>query len=112
MSAGLAALDGHGADPIACELMAERGLDLSAYRAHQITLPLIQEAELILVMEAGQQQAIEKMSPSVRGKVFGIGKWGEFDIPDPYRQPRTAFEEALTLIEQGLAQWQQKIWKV
>lgn len=112
MSAGLAALDGHGADPIACELLQERGLDLSNHRAHQITVPLIKEAELILVMEAAQQQAIESMMPSARGKVFVIGKWDNFEVPDPYRQPRSAFEQALTLIEQGLAQWQQKIWKV
>lgn len=112
ISSGLGALTGHGADPIACELMEERGLDLSQHRAQQITSPLINEMELILVMEAGQQQAIEKMTPSVRGKVFGIGKWGEFEIPDPYRQPRAAFEEALSLIETGLNQWQQKIWKI
>lgn len=112
MSAGLAALDGHGADPIACELMAERGIDLGQHRAQQITVPLINEMELILVMEAGQKFAIEKMAPSARGKVFGIGKWGDFDVPDPYRQPRFAFEEALTLIDKGLAQWQEKTWKI
>lgn len=112
MSAGLGAMVGQGADPMACELMAERGLDLSQHRAQQITTPLINDAELILVMEAGQLRAIEHMNLSARGKVFGIGKWGEFDVPDPFRQPRFAFEEALTMIDRGLAQWQQKIWNI
>src|SRR6266542_2985353 len=40
-SAGLAALEGRPADPIAVELLAERGIDISAHRARQLTPELL-----------------------------------------------------------------------
>ena len=51
-------------------------------------------AELILVMEQGHKAELEQRFPLVRGKVFRLGELGEFDIADPYRQPRAAFEAA------------------
>lgn len=102
-SAGLHALVGHPADPIAVELMKERGVELEAHRARQLTPPMVREADLILVMDGRQQKAIEEMYPPARGKVHRLGKWQDADIPDPYRQPREAFVNALTLIERGLA---------
>ncbi len=109
-SAGLAALVGQPAAPMSQELMQERGLDLSKHRAQQLTPELITQSDLILVMEAGQQKAVESMMPSARGRVYRIGKWGEFDVPDPYQGPREKYELALNLIEQGLRQWNEKIW--
>jgi len=92
------------------ELMQERGLDLSKHRAQQLTPELITQSDLILVMEAVQQKAVESMMPSARGRVYRIGKWGEFDVPDPYRAPKEKYQLALQLIEQGLKQWNEKIW--
>src|SRR5688500_11611191 len=66
-SAGIGALVGHPADPLALELMRERGLDLSAHRARQLTAQMINDFELILVMEAGHQRAVESMAPTARG---------------------------------------------
>lgn len=101
-SAGISALVGKPADPIAVELMKERGIDLSAHRARQLTGNLLRDFELVLVMEAGHQRAVESMQPSARGKVFRLGKWGNFDVPDPYRHPREEFERSLALIERGI----------
>ena len=42
------------------------------------------------------------MVPQARGKVHRLGKFGNFDVPDPYRQGRPAFEQALRLIERNL----------
>lgn len=107
-SAGLGALVGHEADPTAQELMRERGLDISAHRARQISTDLIRENDLILVMEDWQQKDIESMHPPARGKVHRLGKWGDFEIPDPYRKPRDAFERALSAIETGIEEWKNK----
>ena len=109
-SAGIGALVGRPADPIAQELMGERGLDLSAHRARQLTPKLIRDFELILVMEAEQQRAVLGMAPAARGRVHCIGRWGKFDVPDPYRQPRAAFERALALIERGVDDLEKAFW--
>jgi protein-tyrosine phosphatase len=101
-SAGLAAQVGRAADPIAQELMRERGLDLSGHRARQLTPELLRAFEIVLVMEAAQQRAVEGMWPSARGRVYRIGRSGDFDVPDPYRRDRAAFEMALALIERGV----------
>lgn len=102
-SAGIAALVGKPADEMAQALMRERGIDLSAHRARQLDSTLVRSFDLILVMERGHQRQIEASFPSARGKVFRIGHWKNFDVPDPYRQPREAFERSLALIESGLA---------
>jgi protein-tyrosine phosphatase len=109
-SAGLAALQGHPADPLAVKLLAERGIDLSAHRARQLTPELVAAADLILVMDTAQQRRLETLAPSARGRIHRIGRFGGFDIPDPYRQDRAAFERVLALIEQGLAGFERVFW--
>lgn len=54
-SAGLGALIDYEADPTACRLMAEKGLDISTHRARQLTDDMIRRADLILVMETWQK---------------------------------------------------------
>ena len=109
-SAGIAALVGHPADAIAVALMAERGLDISGHRARQLTPGLIRSFELILVMEKGQQRAVEAILPSARGRVQCLGHWGGFDVEDPYRHGRPAFERSLVLIERGLGDLERAFW--
>jgi protein-tyrosine phosphatase len=109
-SAGLAALVGRRADPTAEALMAARGLDLGHHRARQLTAELVSSFELILVMEAAQQRALEARHPSARGRVHRLGCIGKFDVPDPYRQDRAAFERSLALIERGLEELQHVFW--
>jgi protein-tyrosine phosphatase len=110
-SAGLGALVGCPADPIACALMSARGLDLGSHRARQLTREMIRGADLVLTMEAGQQRAVEELDASARGRVHRIGRIGRFDVPDPYRQGRAAFEQALVLIDRGLGELENVFWK-
>ncbi len=110
-SAGIGALVGHSADPMAIELMSERGLDLSRHRARQLTPELLRAFELVLVMETGQQRVVESMHPSARGRVRRVGHFGGFEVPDPYRKPRSAFESTLALIERGLADLEAAFWR-
>lgn len=108
-SAGLGALIDYEADPQSCALMTSKGLDISNHRARQLDKALVREADLILVMESVHKQAIEDHMPSAKGKVFRLGEWGGFDIPDPYRKDNTAFLTALALIERGVSEWVKKI---
>ncbi len=108
-SAGLGALVGHPADEIAQKLMHREGIDISGHRARQVDSKLVHWADLILVMETSQKKALEADEPSARGRVYRLGEWGDFDVPDPYRQPEKAFEQALTLISQGVSEWIPKL---
>jgi protein-tyrosine phosphatase len=109
-SAGIAALVGLPADPVAVALLAERGLDLSAHRARQLTPEMIADADLVVVMEAAQQQAVEWLSRAARGRVHRLGRFGGFDVEDPFRRPREAFEAALAQIERGLDDFDRAFW--
>ena len=109
-SAGLSAMIDYPADPIAQSLMQERGLDLSHHRARQFTAELGCGSDLILTMTSEQQQFIESEFPSMRGRVHRIGKWGEFDVPDPYKRPKVIFEQSTALIEQGINEWHKLLW--
>jgi protein-tyrosine phosphatase len=108
-SAGLNALIGHKPDDTACQLMQEKGIDISHYRACQLNTEMIRKANLILVMESFHQSAIEAKDSSAKGKVFKLGKWDEVEIPDPYGQDLKVFESTLQLIEQGIYQWLRKL---
>jgi protein-tyrosine phosphatase len=108
-SAGLAALVGQPADPLSIQVAADHGLDITAHRAQQVTSWLCQQTELILVMEASHKSQIEQQFPIVRGKVFNLGQYGNFDISDPYQQPRKAFDTAFAAIAQGVVDWAPRI---
>ena len=109
-SAGLGALVGHDADVTAQDLMKKMDIDLSEHKAQQLNTQLISEYDLILVMEKGHINAVHNIAPSSKGKVHLLGKWSDFEIPDPYKQPQREFELALELIERGIDEWIDKFW--
>ena len=111
-SAGLNAMVGYPADPEAISIAKEHGLDLHAHRAQQVTSIMCQQAELILVMEQEHKTQLEQLYPQVRGKVFRLGLYGQFEIADPYRQSREAFDTAYQGISQGIADWLPRIKKL
>jgi len=111
-SAGLGALVGEPADPMSVQIATEHGFDISAHRAQQVSSFLCQKSDLILVMEHAHKDQLVQQFPLVRGKVFALGQYGQFDIADPYRQPREAFDAAYAAIAQGVADWVPRIRKL
>ncbi len=111
-SAGVGALVGQPADPLARALMAERGLNIEAHRARQLTSQMCQEADLIFVMDEEQRLHINQRHPFTRGKLFRLGEVARVDIPDPYRLGRSAFDQALQLIDAGATAWADRIKKL
>ena len=109
-SAGLGAEDGHPAAPLAQELMQERGLDLSGHRSRLLTQELLADFELVLVMEDRLKKAVEHAFPASRGRVQALGRFGKFDVPDPWGRPRAEYQRALTLIERGLDDYEKALW--
>lgn len=112
LSAGLHAMVGYPADPESVAIAQKEGLNLQGHRAQQVTQIMCQQAELILVMEQAHKTQLEQMYPQVCGKVFRLGLYGQFDVADPYRQTREAFEAAYQGIVQGVADWLPRIQKL
>lgn len=108
-SAGLGALVDRPADDNAIELMRERGIDITAHRARQLTPDMVTAADLVLVMEAGHKRVIDENEPVARGKIHRLGEWQNADIADPYRQPRAAFEASLAEIDKGVKSWAKRL---
>lgn len=111
-SAGIGALVDEPADPLAVELMAERGLDISGHRGRQLTTQMLFDFDLVLVMELMQKRHVTGRWPASLGRVHLLGRWGEFEVPDPFRMPREDFEHALELIETGVDEWLQRLQPV
>jgi protein-tyrosine phosphatase len=111
-SAGLGALIGKPADAIAVELMRERRLDITAHRATQITRAMCLESDIVLVMEREQKQRLQRLYPETCGRVFRLGELQDVDVPDPYRQPTSVFRSSLSIIDDCVEQWLQRIQRL
>jgi protein-tyrosine phosphatase len=104
-SAGTRALVGHGAAPLAVELMDERGIDLRPHVSMLLTSAQVSGAQLILAMTRAQCKLIECAFPFARGRVYRLAEHEKLDIVDPYQRGRFTFEIAVAQIEQGVQRW-------
>ena len=107
-SAGLAALEGHPADPEAQRLVAAAGLDLSTHAGRQLTAEMMLAADLILVMDEGQKAWCGQLAPSALGRIFLLGHWrpeAEREIRDPFQRGPEAFRAAYECIRQSVSDW-------
>lgn len=115
-SAGITALVGHEADPIAVDLMRESGLDIRSHRARQLLSWMPAASDLVLVMDSFQQRHLEQRFASLHGRIYRLGELSTtshsgtgFDIPDPYLKGRESFKESLRLIEASVEGWSARI---
>lgn len=97
------------ADATTQAMMLEQGLDLQAHRGAQLTLEHLRRADLVLVMEKYQRQAVLDIDPAARGKTFLLGHWLDMEIPDPYRRGEKAHADALQLINASIDTWLAKM---
>ena len=75
-----------------------RGYDLSAQRARQVRPRDFDDFDLILAMDRGHLQALQRMAPpGQRAKIrlFAMDR----DVPDPYAGGAQDFERVLDLVE-------------
>ncbi|WP_322049495.1 low molecular weight protein-tyrosine-phosphatase [Paraburkholderia sp. J67] len=108
-SAGIGALAGRPADPLAVALLEEKGIDITAHRAQQISARACRQADLILVMDEDQKRAVARTFSGTVGKLFVLGHYGKFDVFDPYRQGRERFDACFELIFRGVEDWVARI---
>ena len=109
MSAGITAMIGYPADPLSIRLMQEQGIDISSHRAQNLTDWMVEAADLILTMDTEQTAFIERTYPEFQGRLMRIGHFGDFDVPDPYRQSANVFRQSQQLIMRGVDDLLEKI---
>jgi protein-tyrosine phosphatase len=101
-SAGVHAMVGAPADPIALGLMKEQGIDLGAHRAQSLSGWMVKEADLIVTMDQEQARMVANAHPASKGKLIRLGEAGRYDVPDPYGHGEAAFRHASGLIAWGI----------
>ena len=108
-SAGVYGLDGSAASRPGVDVLAERGIDISAHRAQTVDRKEIAEADLVLVMEEAQRRTLFHAYPEQLHKIFLLSEMsGDYrDVKDPYRRPKEEYvrcaDELTKLIEDGYA---------
>ncbi|MBP6083761.1 low molecular weight protein-tyrosine-phosphatase [Shewanella xiamenensis] len=106
-SAGLTALVGKPADPMAQKIAASHGVVMDEHKGQQLSSQLVGSNSVILVMEQRHLNDLHSRYPEARGKTFLLGKWiNNAEIPDPYRQSQEAFEHVYALIDSACSAWQ------
>ncbi|KAF3996064.1 low molecular weight protein-tyrosine-phosphatase [Glaciimonas immobilis] len=101
-SAGIGAMIGYPADPFAIQLMQGQDIDISAHRGQSLMSWMVSEADIILVMDLDQKRFIEQKHPTSKGKVFRLGEFDKYDIPDPYQRDLAVFRQTYSLISKGV----------
>lgn len=111
ISAGLGALVGEGADPLAAALATRAGLNVSGHRARQVCTDDLRRADLILVMSEDQRARVRAHDPAAAGKVMLLSHWlpDRPDIPDPYQKSPEAFEHVHAMLERCVSSWLTKL---
>jgi len=104
-SAGLAPPVGVGADPRAIRLLANEGCDLNGHRARAVDASMVATADLVLVMDTQQREAMEECFPQSRGKTFRLCEDLDLDVPDPYGCSQQMFAIVLDMIKGGISSW-------
>ena len=105
-SAGLAALVGYEMNDVAREVAQAHGLHCPPHQARQLDSAISSGADLLLVMDKRQRNALMQRFPMASGKTFLLSHWnGGHDIPDPYQRDRETFEHVYTMMEQASHAW-------
>lgn len=106
-SAGVWTRNGQPATEDVIEFAEEYSLNLSFHKSRVVSDQILSNADLIIVMEAGQKEAITQEFPSVQSRIYMLTEaigYPPYDIPDPYfsKEPyENIGKEIIKLIDQG-----------
>lgn len=85
-STGTWTMEDYPPSPLAVEVMAERGVDISSHRSHRLTQKDIEGADLVVVMTQSQKEALALEFPPAKEKVYLLAELAgrSQEIEDPY----------------------------
>ncbi|MCA9276942.1 MAG: Sua5/YciO/YrdC/YwlC family protein [Phycisphaerales bacterium] len=100
-SAGIAAGEGQPASDQTLEVLRERGIDLSTHRARQLTVGMVDRADIVFTMTPSHAQAVMQLAPGSVHKVFPIDPVRPIDDPigRPIEVYRDVADQLQALIE-------------
>jgi len=106
-SAGVMILSGIGASQGARIVLSRQGLDVSGHVAQEVTREMIRRSDLILVMERVHEEAILKIVPEAKNRVFLLREFAKIednnlDIIDPIGKPLDFYEQTFIHIKEAL----------
>lgn len=109
-SAGVSALSGVPASSGSFDVARRHGLDLSAHRSREVDRPLIDWADLILVMSPSHLVRLAELGGAGKAALldaFAVGDEGGDDVgggvPDPFGGDDDAYEETYRTLEHLVA---------
>jgi protein-tyrosine-phosphatase len=95
-SAGTFAAEGEKASPMAVEVLADMGIDLSSHLSKPLSGELVDSSSLIVVMTPNQAEAVLLIDPGAHDKIVLFGdldaKREGGGIEDPIGKGRVAYE--------------------
>ena len=104
-SAGIGALEGKGIDENAQDLLRQSGYTADNHCARQVSVKMLNDADLVLVMEKRHQAALMSRYPSSSGKVMLLGSWLDQEIHDPYCKSYEVFKHVFERVERCCFSW-------
>jgi len=112
LSAGLNVFEGYATEE-AFQLMRDEGVDLSNFRSRQLTLEMVEKADLILTMQRSHKLHVFALDPRARDKTFTLkefsGETEKPDIADPYGRGIEAYKACAEEIKGGVDKAFEKI---
>lgn len=109
-SAGIKALAGKDADFQAIKTALKHGVIVAGHTARQLTAPMCEQADLILVMEPSQIDMVADIHPPARSKTMLFAQWlPKKTVPDPYKQSSEMFEAVFEQLNAAADTWKTKL---
>jgi len=102
ITAGLAAQRGRPADSRVLDAAHARGIDLGTHRAQPVTAAMVEAADVVLVMDAGQLVEVASRFPGAGAKTFLLANLAAdsgLEIPDPVSRDRAFLEQCLNQVD-------------
>ena len=105
---------GEAPDPRAVRHASERGYDLTALRASQVSEDDFHLHDYILAMDRGHLRILRSIAPRSAKARLGLfleasARWKGEDVPDPYYGGREGFEQVLDMVEEAAERWLDRI---
>lgn len=100
-SAGAFAGPGAPATPEGVEALRAMGIEMGAHRSTPLTRALVSRADAIYAMTAAHLDAVVRLAPEARDRVFLLDPGGE-DIPDPIGGPRSLYDETAARLKRAI----------
>lgn len=105
-SGGLHATEGKPADPRGINVAAELGLNLAGHRARRLTGPMVDTADLVVVMDRINEAELISRYRQAAPKTRLLGTFGDDgtppEIPDPFMGDEEAVRQAFRRIDECL----------